>query len=251
MIPGYGAVGQYAIGAVDDEGVPLVPPPPTPTVSKWVQRTSVEYAQGWNNLLPTGPAWPRDPTAVLQLVINGFSLIWGDTVETQAATLLVTESDPRTTNILLPDWERAFGLPDNCLPVTTDVAQRQLNLVGKMTFIGRQDRQFFIDQCAAHGQTASIREYSPYQCGISGVGDTTNIDPDGLGSYRWGLGPPENRFYWTFTVTALTASWVGNDFFCLANRWKPAHTQVVFDYSALSEANFSRPWNSGLVPLFF
>jgi uncharacterized protein YmfQ (DUF2313 family) len=218
---------------------------------KWVQRTSVEYAQGWNNLLPTGPAWPRDPDSALQSVIAGLAQIWGDQIEAQAALLLVTESDPRATNVLLPDWERAWGLPDTCLPfASSDTTTRQKNLVSKMTFIGAQSRSFFINQAASFGQTVTIREYSPYQCGISGCGDTTNIEPDNLGSYRWGLGPTEMRFVWTVTPTALTASWNGTDLFCIMNRWKPAHTAVVFDYSALQETRFSRPWNSGYVALF-
>jgi uncharacterized protein YmfQ (DUF2313 family) len=217
---------------------------------QWVQRTSVEYAEGFNNLLPTGPAWPRDPDAVLQLVVAGLTQIWGDTVETSGATLLVTESDPRMANLLLPDWERAWGLPDTCLPVApTDLPTRRINLVNKMTFLGSQDRQFFIDRAADVGQTVSIREYSPYQCGISGVGDTRNIDPDGLNSYRWGLGNETIRFYWTITITGLTASWNGSDLNCLMNRWKPAHTVVVFDYSALQELNATRPWNSGYYAL--
>ncbi|MGY3278116.1 putative phage tail protein [Bradyrhizobium sp. S3.7.6] len=218
---------------------------------KWVQRTSVEYAEGWNDLLPTGPAWPREPGSVLQSVISGLAQIWGDQTEAKAALLLSVESDPRSTNLLLPDFERAWGLPDNCLPNNpSDAATRRVNLVDKMTFIGAQSRQFFIDRATKYGQTVNVREYSPYQCGISGVGDTTNIDPDGLGSFRWGLGDVTIRFYWTVTVTGLTASWNGSDLYCLMNRWKPAQTVVVFDYSALAELRGSRPWNSGYLALF-
>lgn len=215
-------------------------------MAKWGQRTTLDYVQGWNELLPTGPAWPREPDHVLQTVVTGLSQVWGENVEESAALLLVTESYPAATNILLPEWERAFGLPDTCLPApATDVPTREENLVAKMTFLGQQSRAFFIAQAAKYGQTASIREYSPYQCGISGVGNTTNIEPDGLGSYRWALMRPEMRFVWSMIPTALTASWNGADLFCFVNRWKPAHTEVVFDYSALQEAGFSRPWNSG------
>lgn len=196
-------------------------------------------------------AWPREPGTALQMVVAGLTMIWGGEVEDEAASLLVTESDPRYTNMLLPDWEKAFGLPDLCLPTTSSTSQRQTNLVNRMTFIGAQNRQFFISQAALYGVTAAIREYSPYQCGISGVGDTRNIDPDGLNSYRWGLGTELMRFVWTFTVQSLTASWTGMDFYCLANRWKPAHTQVVFDYTSLQDLNFSRSWNSQYIPLIF
>src|SRR5882672_10397830 len=142
---------------------------------KWHQRTAVDYVDGWNDLLPTGPAWPRDPGSVLQLVVNGMSTIWGTEVEALAGLFLKTESDPRSTSILLPEWERAWGLPDTCIPSSpTDVPTREVNLVAKMTFLGSQSRQFFIQQAAKVGQTLNIQEFSPYQCGISGVGDTTN-----------------------------------------------------------------------------
>lgn len=214
----------------------------------WNQLTTIDYVAGWNDLLPKGDAWPREPNTVLQSVVTGLSTVWGATVEPNAALLLVTESDPRATNILLPDWERNWGLPDICFPTApTDVPTREKNLVNKITFLGAQSRSFFIAQALLLGQTVNIREYSPYQCGISGCGDTTNIEPDGLGSYRWGLGPAENRFWWTVTVLSLTGSWVGGDSYCIVNRWKPAHTAVVFDYSALQELRFSRPWNSGYI----
>lgn len=213
---------------------------------RWEKRTAADYVDGWNDLLPTGPAWPREPDTDLQTVVAGQAQIWGDEVESLAALLLTTESDPRLTNILLPEWERAFGLPDDCLPFSpTDLPTRRQNLVAKMTFLGAQSRAFFADQAADYGQIASIREYSPYQCGISGCGDTRNIEPDGLNSYRWGLGPAEMRFVWTMAVTGLTGAWAGTDLFCVMNRWKPAHTQVITDYSALQELRASRPWNSG------
>lgn len=215
----------------------------------WAKRTAADYVDGWNDLLPTGDAWPREPDTVLQKTITGLAQIWDTQVETNAALLLQTESNPQTANILLPDWERAFGLPDLCFPGSPTTVQRQANLVGRMTFLGAQSRDFFINEAAALGQTVVVQEYSPYQCGISGVGDTRNIDPDGLNSYRWGLGDETIRFYWTAHVTALTASWAGGDCFCIFNRWKPAHTEVVLDYSALQEMRASRPWNSGYLAL--
>jgi uncharacterized protein YmfQ (DUF2313 family) len=218
----------------------------------WTQLSTVDYQQALNNLLPTGDAWPREfnSSIALQEVIAGLVTIYGDpttSVEQLAALLLQTESDPRKANVLLPDWETAFGLPDICLPRSSGltIAQRQQSLVNKITFLGAQSRAFFIAQAALNGQTVSLTEYAPYQCGISGVGNTTNLTDDG--TYRWGLGREEIRFVWVVAPTALTASFNGADLFCFMNRWKPAHTEVTFDYSALAEFRFSRPWNSGLL----
>jgi len=66
----------------------------------------------------------------------------------------------------------------------------------------------------------------------------------------YGLGPEANRFYWTVHVSAAKLIWfrassgqtgvdphlrigLADDLECLLNRWKPAHTQIIFDYSGL------------------
>ena len=70
---------------------------------------------------------------------------------------------------------------------------------------------------------------------------------------NYGLGPPENRFYWTVHVHRHAADLVpraaaaadcgvdphlrigiADDLECLLNRWKPAHTEIIFDYSGLT-----------------
>lgn len=217
---------------------------------KWVQRTAAEYAQGFNNLLPTGPAWPRQQGTALQAVVLGLSGIWGNPVETLAALLLKTESDPRKTNVLLSDWERAWGLPDACIPIpSSNVAVRQKILVDKMTFIGAQSRAFFIAQAVNVGLTINIREYAPYMTGVSRCGDTHNLNSDNDGKMRWQLGDITTRFFWTVKVTALLGNWGGADLHCLLKRWKPAHTEVIFDFSALQDLDESLVWDSGYLAL--
>jgi len=77
---------------------------------------------------------------------------------------------------------------------------------------------------------------------------------------NYGLGPPTNRFYWSVHVADADLMWFrcgeggetehgtaygggqcgvdphlridyAEDLECLLNRWKPAHTQIIFDYS--------------------
>ena len=67
---------------------------------------------------------------------------------------------------------------------------------------------------------------------------------------NYGLGPPANRFYWTVHVSGEKLVWfrvgagggqtgvdpmlrigLADDLECLLNRWKPAHTKIIFDYS--------------------
>lgn len=99
--------------------------------------TGDDYATAFANELPTGPAWPRDPTSTLQMVVLGLMQIWAD-VDSAAAALLQTEGDPRSTIAMLPDWERNFGLPDLCLDEPLTIADRQKALAARVAMLGGQ-----------------------------------------------------------------------------------------------------------------
>jgi uncharacterized protein YmfQ (DUF2313 family) len=222
---------------------------------RWVQRTADEYAQGLNNLLPTGPAWPRNADAVLQKVVRGLAEIWGDPVEQLAALLLAVESDPRSTFALLPDWERAWGLPDECLAEPLEISDRRTALIEKITLLGAQSRAFFIALALRIGYVITITEYSPFIVGIDRVGDTREyIAPDVLGDWPAEIGPPEMRFYWTVHVSAVRLTWyrssvgqagvdphlriaLATDLECILRRYKPAHTEIIFDYSGVESGD--------------
>jgi len=82
----------------------------------------------------------------------------------------------------------------------------------------------------------------------------THPVPDGeYSEYPYMLGPDTNRYYWTVHVGLTRLTWfrVGNgggqtgvdphlrialatDLECLLRRWKPAHTEIIFDYSGLA-----------------
>ena len=202
----------------------------------WVQRTAADYGQAIENELPTGAAWSRDPDGGLMRWVQGCAEIWGDNAAA-AALLLVTETDPRYTTALLGDWERAFGLPDPCLGSTVlSLPERRTALLNKLTIQGGQSRAFFIGVAAALGYAITITEFVPFQFGLSSFG----------GSHGQFAGPLV-RFFWRVTITGprLTRfqfgqSSFGRDSFleivkavdleCVFNRWRPAHTIVLFDY---------------------
>jgi uncharacterized protein YmfQ (DUF2313 family) len=214
-----------------------------------VRRSGDDYAQAFLSLLPKGQAWPRDPDSTLVLSCTGLSLYWGD-VDGRAADLLEIESDPRKTVELLSDWERNWGLPDPCYPDATSIADRQRMLVFQMTLLGGQNREFFERMSAWAGHQIEIREWSPFTVGMSQVGDT-RYQFDDSGEFRWHIGAPENRYYWSIGADTAVLQWfrvgdgggeLGIDHHleiilqspidCLLQRWKPAHTTMVFDYSA-------------------
>jgi uncharacterized protein YmfQ (DUF2313 family) len=232
-----------------------------------VRRGGAEYTQALMNLLPTGQAWPRSIGGTLFMTVQGLANYWG-TVDGRAADLLEIESDPRLTTELLPDWERNWGLPDPCIQnPPTDLETRRIDLVLKMTLLGAQSRQWFMDVATALGYTITITEYSPYVCGISRCGDTSdlNLDEPG-GRMRWELGPAEMRYYWTVHVDALRFSqfyvassqcgvdrllaiYGPEDLICIFERWKPAHTQIVWDFSPSESLDYTLASNTMYLPM--
>jgi uncharacterized protein YmfQ (DUF2313 family) len=216
-----------------------------PNRDKHVRRSGDDYSVAFSALMPQGQAWPRDEKSTLMRVVRGLSQIWGR-VDGRAADLLEIESDPRLTTELLPDWERAWGLPDECVSAPLTIEARRQVLVHKMTSLGEQSRSYFIGLAAEIGYTITITEYAPFMAGISQCGDTSNPPLDM--HPRWEIGPPQMRFFWTVHVSGAQLMWfrassgqagvdphlrigVPEDLECLLNKWKPAHTEIVFDLS--------------------
>jgi uncharacterized protein YmfQ (DUF2313 family) len=245
-----------------------------------IRRRGSDYRDAFLELLPQGQAWPKHSMdSVLWQACDGLCEYWGY-VDGRAADLLEIESDPRTTVELLPDWERNFGLPDPCYTAPQTVAARQQALVARMALYGSQSRQWYIDFAKFLGYDIIISEYRTFVCGIDRCGDSrvygdgTNpcfnqnwvlgylpvTDPLGnpvanaeLSAYpNYGLGPPENRYYWTVHVAAKQLMWfrcasgqcgvdphlrigIPADLECILNRWKPAHTQIIYDLGGLTD----------------
>ncbi|HWJ72602.1 MAG TPA: putative phage tail protein [Kaistia sp.] len=203
-----------------------------------LRRSGDDYADGFAALLPTGAAWPREPDAVLMLLVRGLAEEWAR-VDGRAADLLAREADPRATLELLSEWEAAFGLPDPCVAEPLTIEDRRASLTGKMTLEGGQSLAFFLQVAADLGYSISIREHAPFMFGVSRFGDTGK---------RWEIAPPEMRFVWTIKVGSPRLSWfrfgsgrfgvdhhltigLATDLECRIGQYAPAHTLVVFDYS--------------------
>jgi uncharacterized protein YmfQ (DUF2313 family) len=222
-----------------------------------IRRDGDDYAAALSDLLPYGQAWPRWSESTLMMTVRGLAQAWGF-VDSRAADLLERESDPRLTIELLPDWERNWGLPDPCYRQAQSIDQRHALLIFQMTLLGAQSRDFFIGAAAWLGYTITITEYAPFMAGISQCGDTRGMinwsDTPGqhpeIVDMRWQIGPPEMRFYWTVHIVNAPLTWFrsssgqagvdphlrigyAKDLECLLDRWSPAHTDIVYDYSNL------------------
>src|SRR5262245_42579282 len=153
-------------------------------------------------MLPQGQAWPRGLDTTLVRTVRGLCEYWGF-VDGRAGDLLERESDPRITLELLPDWERAWGLPDPCFPDATSISERQKMLMLKYTLLGGQSRAWFEWVAKWIGFPIKFREHAPFMVGVSRCGKT--LDQDGFP--RWQLGPPENRFYWSVQPGTARVTW--------------------------------------------
>jgi uncharacterized protein YmfQ (DUF2313 family) len=240
-----------------------------------LRRSGSDYRDAFLELLPQGPAWPKHALeSVLWQTCDGLCNYWGY-VDGRAADLLERESDPRSTVELLPDWERNWGLPDPCYSAPQTIAERQAELVARMTMVGSQSRQFYIDFAKRLGYDITISEYEPWTVGWDVCGDGRVYGDGTFMQDQWGrpicnplglpvqngelsewpndgLGPEENRYYWTVHVSGKELMWfrcasgqtgvdhhlefgIPEDLECILNRWKPAHSQIIFDLGGLTD----------------
>ena len=189
-----------------------------------------DYLSQLQALLPSGAAWTREADAVLTQLLHAQAEELAR-VDGRAEDLL-RESDPRTTSELLPDWERVAGLPDTCVPAAQTLQERRDALVTKLTNPGGQSHAFFIALAARLGYTVTITEFPPFEVGLSGAGD--EVGSDDQWRFVWRVNGPET------TVRVFRAGsgrageplrkW-GNELLeCVLNRYKPAHTNLLFGY---------------------
>jgi uncharacterized protein YmfQ (DUF2313 family) len=149
------------------------------------------------------------------------------------ADMLLQEADPRTTAAMLADWERVYGLPDPYITaagISQSFAERRAALVAKVVMQGGQSPAFFIGLAASLGYTITITECHP---------ENTEDDTE------YPIRDEQYRFVWyvnaaSVTVRELTseddtematAVWGNGLLEAVINRYKPAHTYVLFSYS--------------------
>lgn len=193
--------------------------------------TAEHYMRQLQALLPIGAAWPRDADANLTKTLQALGDEFGRVDE--RADALFGEIDPRSTQELLADWERVYGLPNPCVGPGQTYGQRIAALVAKVLAIGDQSRAYFILQAEALGYPgATIDEFAPMSCN-----DDCN---DAIYKEEW-------RFAWRLNVSqdvAITTlacnspcdeplrAWGNVTLECVISALKPAHTLVFFGYGA-------------------
>jgi uncharacterized protein YmfQ (DUF2313 family) len=192
---------------------------------------AADFLAAAQDLLPRGYAWPRDPDATLthywQAIADRMAVLHG-----RALDLLETEGDPALTSEALFDWERAFGLPDECSLPPYTVASRRAALLARMAAIGGQSRAYYIAFAAALGFTITITEFRPFRVGVSRVGDPLYGES---WLYAWQINAPAVTIIpFRVGISAVgepLRAWGNEQLLCELRRIAPAHTVLIVAYS--------------------
>ena len=102
-----------------------------------VVKTTADYLKVLQQLLPPGLALTQDPASNLTKLLTAFAEVLVGVDASIAG--LYDEADPRTTNQLLPDWERVCALPDPAVGgAQQSLVERRAWLMLRLTSIGGQ-----------------------------------------------------------------------------------------------------------------
>lgn len=118
-----------------------------------------DYVRAIQQLLPMGPAWPRDDDATLTALLSGLAPSFNRT--NAAAIQLLADAFPATVDDFLPEWaatldyERIYGSGGSL------DAQRQ-EVVAVLTDSGGQSIAYLVAYAATLGYTITIEQQVPY-----------------------------------------------------------------------------------------
>lgn len=190
-----------------------------------------DYATALGALLPTGRAWPRASktvqAAVLRALGNSFQRSDNDAVN------LITGAFPATATVMLSEWERSLGLPNDCsIGEIGSISDRQRSVVSKLISTGGLNRDYYIRVAAALGYTITITQFRPAISGMSVCGDTLNGDE---WPFTWRINAPETTIKYALSGASYCgdplASWGNKQLECAINKIAPSHLNLIFSYS--------------------
>ena len=202
----------------------------SPTVKK-------KYNNLLKRLFPDGWAWDakNQKTSNLSKLIASMSEEY-TRIDDRGANL-IKESNPATTFELLPDWERVFGLPDECSPTQDlSIQQRRQRIIQLLTTRGGQNKGFYQTLASNFGFDVNVIEVSdqpPFRAGSGRAGDKlTNgvwryafviqAPADSLVKFRAGISTAGDRLLLVQNSTLQ----------CLIEKYKPAHAVAIFNFAS-------------------
>ena len=196
------------------------PASPFANGNPYAQLAQEDFVQAFQDLLPRGAAWPRDPATTQGGMANAIADA-AAFVHARFSTLTEIESDPAQTTELLPDWEQDFGLPDPCLPLNATIAMRRGALLARIAEGEDPTPAYFVALAATIGYTVTV-SFATSSFG-AGWQNTWFINAPSITSRHMHAGA---------NVTGEYLELPGNSFLeCVMRRANPGHMQLIFNYS--------------------
>lgn len=195
-----------------------------------MSRTLSDYLEQIKVLLPVGALWEslkNDKTLNAYLESECQEKL---TIDYRISNI-INETDPRSVYELLPEWELFAGLPGKCYVTGENLEQRREALHYRLTAIGGQSINYFIQLAKSLGFDVTVSEFDTFNVNDT-VSDKINTDD---WEFAWQINTAsETVDYFSVssdTSTAL-ASWGNQKLECVISKLKPAHTVVIFSYGA-------------------
>jgi len=191
--------------------------------------TAGDLLSAFQQLLPRGRAWPREPAAVQTQTLATLMPTF-QRLTARAANLLV-DAFPSTTVELLPEWQATLGLPDPCAGPSPALAQEQAQVVARFIAGGGQSIAYFTAFAATLGYDITITQFAPFRVGVSTVGSPLYGD---AWAFAWQVNAPNV----TVDFFVVGNSQIGSPLQAFTNtvlecelaRLSPAHTTVIFNF---------------------
>lgn len=190
-----------------------------------------KFWQSLARLLPTGFAWPRDPTSTLMRVLRGLAGAFDELHETTHQ--VIRQWQPATTVNRLAEWEAATGLPDACFGKDQSVDLRRQLLLQRL-----RGADLELDDASSAAPDVIAR-----LCAGFGYPAVVTYNTPARVGHRVGrrLGRLDGRLYITLTLPGgrarvgrsrcgdrLIDGPNGHELVCLLKRLLPARFELVF-----------------------
>jgi uncharacterized protein YmfQ (DUF2313 family) len=238
-----------------------------------IRRYCADYTEAFADLLPFGLAWPRWSESITMQVVHGLSCVWEFVDGRAADLLEIESDPRKTVELLpdwernwgLPDpcmqtpqsiQARQIALVQRMTMQGGQSRQFLINISAQIDYniTISEFRPFMVglDACGDNRVYGDGSDPMHNQWGqiILNPNGTPVADGELSEWPNYGLGPIENRYYFVVHVHAASLMWfrsasgqcgidphlrigIANDLECLINRYKPAHTIALFDYSGV------------------
>ncbi|WP_431297278.1 YmfQ family protein [Rahnella sp. PAMC 25559] len=190
-----------------------------------------DYTSALQGLLPTGLVWPRKNDGVQSAVLRALARSYQKSDD--SALALLEGAFPATATIMLTDWEKTLGLPDDCAIGENDsIAIRQKAILSKLFSTGGQSANYFIGVAKALGYDITIQVYRQARAGMSVCGDPLNGED---WPSTWLVTAPQTTMTYAQAGQSYAGdplrSWGNRRLECRLSKLAPSHTIVKFGYT--------------------